>query len=105
MVHPLFKFSERITCLPVIHGSGEFALQVRRTMMDDRFDCVAIPLPPSFKQDVETAVVHLPAITMVTQAEGASYSEPGHAEDDLATHSFVPIDPCQPVIAAIRGAM
>ena len=107
MADQFLNFSDRITCLPVIHGSGEFALEVRRMMLDEPFDCVAVPLPPSFKSDVESAVGHLPAITMVTQAQPLRFggSNSDNEDDEEPTLSFVPIDPCQPVIAAIRGAM
>src|SRR4051794_22327724 len=64
MADPFLRFSDRITCLPVIHGSGDFALEARRLMLDEKFDCVAVPLPPSFKRDVEAAVKLLPAVTM-----------------------------------------
>ena len=103
MSHPLLKLGERITMLPVIHGSGDFALEVRRLMLDEKFDCVALPLPPSFKRDVETAVKLLPAVTLVAQAEPLEFT--GRQADELRTVNIVPIDPCQPVIAAIRSAM
>ena len=109
MADPFLKFSDRITCLPVIHGSGDFMLEVRRLMLDEKFDCVAVPLPPSFKKDVEAAVRLLPAVTMVAQAEPVAYGGGGEAEsgggDDRPTLNFVPVDPCQPVIAAVRGAL
>src|SRR6185312_11064844 len=63
------------------------------------YDCVAVPLPPSFQEDVEAAVERLPAISVVVQrdaADGESEAEPGF--------SYVPIDPCQGVIAALRTA-
>ena len=63
------KISPRITVLPVIHGSGDCAVEVRRVMLEQKFDCLAVPLPPSFQADVERAIEHLPAITLVTQAE------------------------------------
>ena len=34
MKSDVLKLGERITCLPVIHGSGEFALAVRRVMLE-----------------------------------------------------------------------
>jgi len=108
MADDFLKFSDRITCLPVIHGSGDFSLEVRRMMLDEHFDCVAVPLPGSFKKDVEAAVQHLPAVTMVTQAEPVRFDGSGGADgedDEPQTLNFVPIDPCQPVIAAVRGAM
>jgi len=45
MPNNILQFSPRITCLPVIHGSGDFAIAVRRLMLERAFDCVAVPLP------------------------------------------------------------
>ena len=53
-MHELLKLGDRITVLPVIHGSGDFALEVRRVMLENDFDCVAVPLPPSLQEGVET---------------------------------------------------
>src|SRR5262245_44720582 len=110
----VLSVSPRITCLPVIHGSGDFALAVRRLMLEQTFDCVAVPLPPSFQADVERGIELLPKPTIVTQPEASRYQTEWSPEtdddadleqtDDEPTHSFVPIDPCQPVIAAIRAA-
>src|SRR4051812_5224313 len=130
MMSPVLQVSPRITCLPVIHGSGDFALAVRRVMLEQTFDCVAVPLPRSFQADVERAIELLPSPTIVTQPEAASLPSewspydneddeislpPGEGEagdgsddadrDEEPTHSYVPIDPCQPVIAALRAAV
>src|SRR5258706_9723108 len=102
MVHALLKFSDRITAVPVIYGSGDFAVEVRRIMLAERFDCLAAPLPPSFKSDVERAIAALPLVTIVGQVEATDFAAEGDGE---ASINFVPIDPCQPVIAAIRVAM
>src|SRR5207302_11117325 len=69
MYSEFLTISPRIAVLPVIHGSGDCAVEVRRVMLDQTFDCLAVPLPPSFQRDVERAIGHLPAITVVTQAE------------------------------------
>ncbi len=45
-----------IRVLPIIHGSGDFAIQVREELLSRPYDCVALPLPPSFQEDVEAAV-------------------------------------------------
>lgn len=119
MSSAVLRLSSRIMCLPVIHGSGDFALAVRRLMLEQSFDCLAIPLPPSFQADVERGIELLPSPTIVTQPEPHQYStewspEKENDEDtDLEiggpagepTHSYVPIDPCQPVIAALRAAI
>ena len=66
---------------------------MREELLARPYDCVALPLPPSFQDDVEDTVERLPAISAVVQrdAEGDGFS-------------YVPIDPCQGVIAAIRTA-
>ena len=114
----VLQLGSRITCLPVIHGSGEFALAVRRLMLERSFDCVAVPLPQSFQADVERGIELLPRPTIVTQAEPPRFAtdwspgrdddtdleDEGAGGDDEPVHSYVPIDPCQPVIAALRAA-
>ena len=49
MTTAVLSISEKITVLPVIHGSGDFAIEVRRVMLEQHFDCLAVPLPPSFR--------------------------------------------------------
>jgi hypothetical protein len=44
----VFRFSERITSFPVVHGSGDYAQEVREVLLGRHFDCLAVPLPPSF---------------------------------------------------------
>lgn len=112
----VFQLGERITILPIIHGSGDCALEVRRRILARRFDCLAVPLPPSFQHDVEQAIDWLPTPTVVTQraerrwdtpasiTSESSESELDADADSLAELSYVPIDPCQPVIAALRIA-
>src|SRR5262245_60909473 len=110
----VLSLSPGITCLPVIHGSGDFALAVRRLMLEQTFDCVAVPLPPSFQADVERGIELLPSPTIVTQPETSPYQTEWSPEadddtdleraDEEPSHSYVPIDPCQPVIASLRAA-
>ncbi|MBQ16732.1 MAG: hypothetical protein CMJ65_06360 [Planctomycetaceae bacterium] len=104
--------SEKITALPVIHGSGDFAIEVRRTMLGRSFDCLAVPLPESFREDTEAAIEQLPGVTMVIQDESVGFPvgewtpESDEADDSVPRRaSYVPIDPCQPVIAALRIAI
>lgn len=95
------RIGRKITVLPVIHGSGDFSLRVREELLERPYDCVAVPLPTSFQPDVEAAVLRLPAISAVIQRDAG----PLEAEDDEPRFSYVPIDPSQPVIAAIRFAL
>ncbi len=91
------QLSPRITILPIVHGSGDMAQEVRDLLMAAPWDCVALPLPPSVESAVERAIEDLPRVHLVIREEPA--------EDGSAAVNFVPIDPCQPVIMAIRGAM
>ena len=109
-----FTLTPRIDLVPVVHGCGDFAFAIRNRMLAKRFDCLAVPLPGSFQTEVERAIGALPTATMVVQARCPDWQSqaewtPGEDgvdadEPQLAT-SFVPIDPCQPVIAALRFAI
>jgi len=93
----VFRLSSRIEILPILHGSGDLAQEVRETLVARRIDCLAVPLPPSAEAAVEQAVEALPRIHVVV------LPEPDHR--DSPTVSFIPIDPCQAVIMGIRVAM
>ncbi len=131
----VFQLGSRATVVPVVHGSGDFAWQIRRLMMTERFDCLAIPLPCSFQAGVERAILRLPIPSIVVQKEvqpmagdrvqrssqesfdlrsderqdmeseefDDSVDDIGFVDEPLA--NYVPIDPCQPIIAAIRLAL
>ncbi len=130
----LLKIGPYIAVLPIIHGSAQCAVTVRRWLLEHPFDVVAVPLPPSFREQVEAAVLELPKPSIVIQRSGPdaeSYqdsmfddsmdydedeqtfetsswndSDDDEDEDDeVRDCSYVPIDPCQPVIMAIRAAM
>jgi hypothetical protein len=88
----------RIRALPIIHGSGDFAIAVREELLARPYDCVAVPLPPSFQEDVEAAVERLPAISAVVRRD----ADDGEGEPGF---NYAPIDPCQGVIAALRVAI
>jgi hypothetical protein len=93
--------SPRIRVMPIIHGSGDFAIQVREELLSRAYDCVAVPLPPSFQDDVEAAIEELPRISVVVQVDAETDTSESDGESGF---SYVPIDPCQGVIAALRTA-
>jgi len=94
----IFDLGPNTTLLPVVHGSADFALEVVRRLRPGEYDCLAVPLPPDFEDGVNAAIAHLPAVTVVTQREGSVAEEP-------SDFTYVPVDPCQPVIAGIREAL
>ena len=107
--HPALKIGPKITAAPVVHGSGDFAWEVRQILLANKFDCLAIPLPESFQSCVQQAILNLPHPGIVVQTNHPSvntdWSEVSADGNLELTASYVPIDPCQPVIAAIRVAL
>lgn len=108
----VFQMGPRITILPVIHGSGDFSFEVRRRMLAGKYDALAVPLPESFQQGVEAGILDLPNVSVVVQEQlepsQNSWLKSEAEEDEgeeLRAFSYVPVDPCQPVIAAIRSGM
>jgi len=61
---------------PIVHGSGDFAWEIRRAMMQYAFDCVAVPLPDSFREGVESGILKLPVPSVVVQKTSASPDDP-----------------------------
>jgi hypothetical protein len=114
MIDPALQFSSRLTVLPIIHGSADFAVEVRRFLLDNEFDAVAVPLPPSFRRAVLDGIEHLPTPTIAIQKRPAAlyrqWTPEVELEDDgddpsQQTATYVPIDPCQGVITALRLAL
>ncbi|HEV8540589.1 MAG TPA: hypothetical protein VGQ60_05450 [Nitrospiraceae bacterium] len=93
----VFRLSPRIEVLPILHGTGDMAQEVRETLISRRFDCLAVPLPPSVEEPLERAVTELPRISLVVMPEPDV--------DEMPVVNFVPVDPCQAVIMGIRVAM
>lgn len=114
MLDESIQLGSRISVAPVLHGSGDFAIELRRLLLAHDFDCLAVPLPPSFQTTVEQAIDFLPEITAVIQEESPRFQltdwSPDDNDDDDQDErqrrvSYVPVDPCQPVIAALRVAI
>ncbi len=93
----VFRLSSRVQVVPVCHGSADVAVAVRDLWLKQRFDCVALPLPASVGDAVEEGVRRLPVAGVVVLPEPDRHERP--------ECSYVPLDPCQPVIATIRTAM
>jgi len=103
MSQEFLQIGPKVHVVPVVHGSGDSASEVRRVMLSGEYDCLAVPLPASFQDGVERAILQLPSISLVAQSEPSRFLDDG--TDDLQAVNYVPIDPCQPVIAALRIAM
>ncbi|KMP12541.1 hypothetical protein UZ36_00280 [Candidatus Nitromaritima sp. SCGC AAA799-C22] len=89
----IFRLSEKIRFLPVVHGSAHFTRIVRERILSSPCDCLAVALPPEFQPTVEDGVNRLPLVSLSCQ------------EEPDGTTNYVPIDPCQPVIMGLRIAL
>lgn len=108
-VSGVLQVDERLNLLPVVHGSADSATQARHWLLEHPPKCLAIPLPPSFFGPVMEGVLELPNPSIVMQPIRPKYRTEYTAEEtddeERQTQTYVPIDPCQPVIAALRLAI
>jgi hypothetical protein len=80
--------------LPFLHGSVAYSQQIRDCCLSNKVDCIAIDLPAPFEPFLADAVDGLPSISAVIAEETASASP----------LFFIPIDPCDGAIEAVRQA-
>ncbi len=111
-----FRLSDKTRLVPVINSDGSYARAIERWLLDQKLDCLIVPLPLEVRTRVLEAVTFLPLVSTVIQVETLEASfdfvdpeqEWSPSDDDDAKKRrafYVPIDPCQAVIAAIRFAI
>jgi len=79
---------------PVAHGRMEFAIEVRRAILLERPEVVAVELPPTLEKQFRVALRRLPQMTVLVYP----------ARDDDGAAIYVPVEPCDPFVEAIRTA-
>lgn len=110
-VSGVLQVDERLNLLPVVHGSADSAMQIRHWLLEHPPKCLAIPLPPSFFAPVMEGILELPNPSIVLQPFEPTFQteykpeSEDTDEEEVPRYSYVPIDPCQPVIAALRLAV
>ncbi len=67
-----FRLDDKVTLLPVVHRSGANARAIEEWLLQHPVDCLAVPLPPSFRESVLAGVEALPVVSLVVQAPAAS---------------------------------
>ena len=85
----------RLTYLPVVPGRLEFSLRLRRYLLDARPSVVAVELPWSIDEKYRLALDRMPLFSVIVLAE----ADP---DDEAAT--YIPIEPADPFIEALRTA-
>jgi len=108
----VFSLGSWLTLIPVVHGSAAYASALRKELLSRSFDALAVPLPESFSEQVIRGVERLPALSLVVRRnalgqdgieEAAGWEQ--ELPEAMPRGTYVPIDPCQGVIAAIRMAL
>ena len=84
----------RFTYFPAVPGRLEFAIEVRRAILRDKPQVVAVELPTTLRSAYLRAVERLPEISVIL------YSD--EREEDRAI--YVPVEPADPFTEAIRTA-
>lgn len=86
-----------ITYLPVIPGRIEYALRVRRYLLEHQPEVVALELPSLLEPEYEKAVARMPQMSVILIPE-----------DDLSGASdratYIPVEPGDPFVEALRSA-
>lgn len=92
---------------PVVQGSLEFAAEVRRTILQDKPQVVAVELPGWLEEKWLAAVARLPEITALVypEADAPRRARP-HPESDEDEEGgiFVVVEPVDPFVEALRSA-
>ena len=86
------RLSPRIEAFPIRHGKAPFAMEARRLLWEGKWDAVAIALPASLRDEALAGAEALPAVrALVIRVDGA-------------VKAYLPFDPCDAYIEALRQA-
>ena len=86
-----------LTYLPVVPGRLEFALEIRRSLLALRPAVVAVELPSRLESEYRSAVERLPEMSVILV-------EPGSNDKEDAQPVYLPIEPGDPALEALRTA-
>jgi hypothetical protein len=84
----------RFTYFPVVPGKLEFAIEVRRAILRDKPQVVALELPTTLRDAYLRAVERLPEMSVIL------YND----EQEESAAIYVPVEPADPFTEAIRTA-
>lgn len=84
----------RITYFPVVPGRLEFTWRLRRFLLSQRPDVIAVELPESLEALYSEAVSRLPQMSVLLLPE----------RDDEESAVFLPVEPADPFVEALRSA-
>ena len=85
-----------LTYLPVLPGRLEFALHVRRCLLEQRPAVVVVELPAPLETRYRAALRRLPQMSVIVV--------PGEGDNDEQPPAYIPVEPGDPFIEALRTA-
>jgi hypothetical protein len=85
-----------ITYLPVVPGRIEFAVQVRRYLLNHRPAVIAVELPGSLEPQYRKALDRMPRMSVIVI--------PDRDIDDEESATYIPVEPGDPFVEALRTA-
>jgi hypothetical protein len=88
-------FDGKLRFLPVVPGRMEFALEVRRRILEWMPGVVAVELPVTLRQTILDAVQRLPEISIVV------HEDPSDPDRGV----YLPIEPADPLFEAVRTGL
>jgi hypothetical protein len=94
----------RIRYFPVAPGRLEFAAAVRRAILQERPNIVAVELPVTLEKAYRRAIKRLPAMSVIMYADQSGGTSGGGVAADEDTVVYVPVEPADPFIEALRTA-
>jgi hypothetical protein len=94
----------RFVYLPVVPGHLEFAIEVRRRILAERPQVVAIELPDTLESFYLDAIQRLPQVSIVFYNDVSSQDKAYHSEEETEQAVYVPVEPADPFVEAIRTA-
>src|SRR6185295_17707451 len=83
----------RFTYFPVVPGRLEFAIEVRRAILRDLPQVIALELPATLQQVWMRAAARLPGVSVIF------YPDDAGGEDQAV---YLPVEPADPFTEAIR---
>ncbi len=84
----------KVRYFPVVPGKLEFALELRKLLLAVKPGVVAVELPGFLAPSYQRALARLPEMSVILY----------HDEDGEDRAIFVPVEPCDPFIEALRTA-
>lgn len=94
----------RFSYLPVVPGRLEFAIEVRRRILAERPAVVAVELPETLEAVYLDAIQRLPQISVIFYNDPSSRSRPLDADPGAEQSVYVPVEPADPFVEAVRSA-